>query len=112
MRRTILLKEAGIVVTNPPFSLFREYVAQLIEYDKKCLIIGHQRALQYKEIVPYIMDNKIWLGYGFKGGAAHFISAYDDVATAGDHREGMICVSGVVWFSNLETRVSSLCITS
>ena len=99
-----LLKEADIVVTNPPFSLFREYVAQLIEYDKKFLIIGHQRALQYKEIVPYIMDNKIWLGYGFKGGAAHFISAYDDVATAGDHREGMIRVSGVVWFTNLETK--------
>jgi hypothetical protein len=98
------LKEADIVVTNPPFSLFREYVAQLIEYDKKFLIIGHQRALQYKEIVPYIMDNKIWLGYGFKGGAAHFISAYDDVATAGDHREGMIRVSGVVWFTNLETK--------
>lgn len=99
-----LLKQADIVVTNPPFSLFREYVAQLIEYDKKFLIIGHQRALQYKEIVPYVMDNKIWLGYGFKGGAAHFISAYDDVATAGDHREGMIRVSGVVWFTNLETK--------
>lgn len=97
-----LLKEADIVVTNPPFSLFREYVAQLIEYDKKFVIIGHQNAITYKEIFPLIKDNKIWLGYGFKGGAGHFISKYEDVATAGDHKEGMIRVSGVVWFTNLD----------
>lgn len=97
-----LLKQADIVVTNPPFSLFREYVAQLIEYDKKFVIIGHQNAITYKEIFPLIKDNKIWLGYGFKGGAGHFISKYEDTATAGDHREGMIRVSGVVWFTNLD----------
>ena len=97
-----LLKQADIVVTNPPFSLFREYVAQLIQYDKKFIIIGHQNALTYKEIFPLIRDNKIWLGYGFKGGAGHFISSYEDNATAGDHREGMIRVSGVNWFTNLE----------
>ncbi len=61
-----LLKLADIVVTNPPFSLFREYVAQLIEYDKKFLIIGHQNAISYKEIFKLIKENKIWLGYGFK----------------------------------------------
>lgn len=99
-----LLKEADIVVTNPPFSLFREYVAQLMEYDKKFLIIGHQNAAMYKEIFPLIMSNKIWLGYGFKGGAGHFISKYEDRATAGDHREGMIRVSGVHWFTNLEIK--------
>ncbi|MBR0244387.1 MAG: adenine-specific methyltransferase EcoRI family protein [Bacteroidaceae bacterium] len=99
-----LLKQADIVVTNPPFSLFREYVAQLIEYDKKFLIIGHQNAIHYKEIFPLIKQNLIWLGYGFKGGAGHFISNYEDVATAGDHREGMIRVSGVRWFTNLEIR--------
>ena len=99
-----LLKEADIVVTNPPFSLFREYVAQLIEYDKKFLIIGHQNAITYKEIFPLIMNNKMWLGYGFKGGAGHFISHYEDTATAGDHREGMIRVSGVTWFTNLEIK--------
>ncbi len=98
-----LLKEADIVVTNPPFSLFREYVAQLMEYDKKFLIIGHQNAITYKEIFPLIQQNKIWLGYGFRGGAGHFISHYEDKATAGDHREGMIRVSGVTWFTNLET---------
>ncbi|MEG1589141.1 MAG: adenine-specific methyltransferase EcoRI family protein, partial [Mucinivorans sp.] len=98
-----LLKEADIVVTNPPFSLFREYVAQLIEYDKKFVIIGHQNAITYKEIFRLIKDNKMWLGYGFNGGAAHFINNhYEDYASAGNHKEGMIRVSGVVWFTNLE----------
>lgn len=96
------LKEADIVVTNPPFSLFREYVAQLVEYDKKFLIIGHQNNVSYKEFFPLIKENKVWLGYGFKGGAAHFFSQYEDVATAGDHKQGMIRVSGVVWYTNLE----------
>lgn len=98
-----LLKQADIVVTNPPFSLFREYVAQLIEYDKKFIIIGHQNAISYKEIFKLIMDNQIWLGYGFKGGAAHFINKYyEDYATGGNHKEGMIRVSGVTWFTNLD----------
>ena len=57
-----LLKEADIVVTNPPFSLFRQYVAQLVEYGKKFLIIGNQNAITYKEIFPLIKDNKLWLG--------------------------------------------------
>lgn len=97
-----LLKQADIVVTNPPFSLFREYVAQLIEYKKEFVIIGHQNAIHYKEIFPLLQNNKMWLGYGFKGGAAHFISQYEDVATAGNHLEGMIRVSGVNWFTNIE----------
>lgn len=97
-----LLKEADIVVTNPPFSLFREYVAQLMKYEKKFVIIGHQNAIHYKEIFPLLQDNRMWLGYGFKGGAAHFISQYEDTATAGNHRDGMIRVSGVNWFTNLE----------
>ena len=57
-----LLKQANIVVTNPPFSLFREYVAQLVEYDKKFLIIGNKNAITYKEIFPLIKDDKMWLG--------------------------------------------------
>lgn len=97
-----LLKQADVVVTNPPFSLFREFVAQLIEYDKKFIIIGHQNALSYKEIFPLIQNNQMWLGYGFKGGAGHFISQYEDTAKAGDHKEGMIRVSGVVWFTNVD----------
>jgi hypothetical protein len=59
-----LLKQADIVVTNPPFSLFREYVSQLVEYDKRFIIIGNQNAITYKEIFKLIKDNKIWLGYG------------------------------------------------
>lgn len=58
-----LLKQADVVVTNPPFSLFREYVAQLIEYDKSFIIIGNQNAITYKEIFPLMYDNKVWLGY-------------------------------------------------
>ncbi|MBP5544279.1 MAG: modification methylase, partial [Kiritimatiellae bacterium] len=99
-----LLEQADIVVTNPPFSLFREYVAQLVKYDKKFLIIGHQNAIHYKEIFSLIMDGQIWLGYGFKGNATHFFSKYEDIATSGDHREGMVRVSGVCWFTNLDIK--------
>lgn len=60
-----LLKQADIVVTNPPFSLFREYVAQLVKYDKKFLILGNMNAITYKEIFPLIKENKLWLGNGF-----------------------------------------------
>ena len=98
-----LLKKADIVVTNPPFSLFRDYVSQLIEYDKKFVIVGHQNAISYKEIFKLIKENKLWLGYGFKGGAGHFINTqYENYATATDKREGMIRVSGVHWFTNID----------
>lgn len=97
-----LLQQADIVVTNPPFSLFREYVAQLMQYHKKFLIIGRHYAISYKDVFPLFKQNRIWLGYGFKGCAAHFMSPYEDIATAGDHRKGMIRVSGVCWFTNLE----------
>ena len=99
-----LLMQADIVVTNPPFSLFREYVAQLMRFKKKFIIVGHQNAITYREIFPLIVNNQLWLGYGFKGGASHFISIYEDIASAGDHRTGMIRVSGVVWFTNLEIK--------
>ena len=102
-----LLKEADIVVTNPPFSLFREYIAQLMEYGKKFLIVGPQNAVTYKEIFPLIRDFKVWWGYGFKGAAAHFYSPYDDIATAGDHREGLIRVSGITWYTNLKIQKRS-----
>ena len=57
-----LLKEADIVVTNPPFSLFRDYIATLVQYDKKFLVIGNQNAITYKEIFPLIKENKLWTG--------------------------------------------------
>ena len=100
-----LLKSSDIVVTNPPFFLFRDYVAQLIKYKKKFLIIGHQNAISYREIFKLIKEDKIWLGYGFKGGAGHFIAPhYEDYATAEDHKEDMIRVSGVHWFTNLDIK--------
>ena len=97
-----LLKQADIVVTNPPFSLFREYVAQLVRYNKKFVIIGNQNAIKYKDIYPLFMENKLWLGYGFKRNCAHFITKYEDTATDADHRAGMIRVPSVTWFTNLE----------
>lgn len=97
-----LLKQADIVCTNPPFSLFREYVAQLIKYEKKFLIIGNQNAIKYKEIFPLVMKDQLWIGYGFNRNCAHFITNYEDVATDTDHRQGMIRVSGVTWYTNLE----------
>lgn len=98
-----LRDESDIIITNPPFSLFREFVNWILEKDKKFIIIGHQNATSYKEIFPLIKDNKIWLGKGFDGGATHFINKYyDDYATAGEHKDGMIRVSGVVWFTNID----------
>ena len=98
-----LLKEADIVVTNPPFSLFREYIAQLMEYNKKFLIIGHQNAVKYKEIFPLIKNEHIWLGYGFPGNVGFFRAPnYEDYAVSSQHKEGLIRVSGVMWFTNLD----------
>jgi hypothetical protein len=98
-----LLKQADIVVTNPPFSLFREYIAQLIKYNKKFIIIGHQNAISYKEIFKLIKEDKLWLGYGFNRNCAHFVNKhYIDYASDADHKDGMIRVSGVVWFTNLD----------
>lgn len=98
-----ILKEADIVVTNPPFSLFSEYVSQLARYDKNFIIIGHQNAITYKDVFPLIKGNRMWLGFGFKRNMAHFIAPhYEDTASDLDHREGMIRVSGVVWYTNLD----------
>ena len=66
-----LLKQADIVVTNPPFSLFHEYLAQLIEYKKSFLILGNQNAITYREIFKFVKENKLWLGYD-NGGTKWF----------------------------------------
>jgi len=97
-----LRNEADIIITNPPFSLFREFMSWLMETNKQFVIIGSQNAVSYKEIFPLIKENKVWFGVGFKGGATHFISNYQDIATAGNHIEGMIRVSGVVWYTNID----------
>ncbi len=97
-----LRDEADIIITNPPFSLFREFVAWIMEAGKKFSIIGSVNAVSYKEIFPLIKNNELWLGMGFSGGAAHFFSPYDDYAVSGNHKKGMIRVAGVTWFTNIE----------
>ena len=100
-----LLKEADIVVTNPPFSLFREYVAQLMEYKKKFLIIGNINALTYKEIFPLIKENKIWLGY-FSGCMKFKVPEhYKQRATAywiDENGQKWRSLGNICWFTNLE----------
>ncbi|WP_286330289.1 MULTISPECIES: adenine-specific methyltransferase EcoRI family protein [Bacteroidales] len=101
------LKEADIVVTNPPFSLFREYVAQLIKYDKKFLIIGNVNAVTYKEIFPLIMSNQIWFGASIHSGDRKFWVPDDyklEAAGCGIDETGrkFIRVKGVRWFTNLD----------
>jgi hypothetical protein len=99
-----ILKEADIIITNPPFSLFREYVAQLIEYDKKFIIIGSKNAITYKEIFKHIKENKIWLGYGFANGNAYFgITDPRDFANGVyDQKTGLVHFRNVSWFTNLD----------
>ncbi len=102
-----LLKQADIVVTNPPFSLFREYVAQLIEYDKKFLIIGNVNAATYKEIFKLIKENKIWLGISIHSGDREFGVPDDYPLNAAGFRvdengKKYIRVKGVRWFTNLD----------
>jgi len=99
-----LLKQADIVVTNPPFSLFREYVAQLMEYDKKFIIIGSYNAITYKEIFKYIKENKLWLGYGFKNGNAFFQTPYPKEFAKGVYNEqtGLVKFRNVTWYTNLD----------
>lgn len=99
-----ILKEADIVVTNPPFSLFRDYINTLVKYDKKFLVIGHQNAIKYSDIFPLIKDNKLWLGYGFQGNVGFFESPYEDTAVSSHHKEGLIRVSGVMWFTNMDIK--------
>lgn len=101
-----LLKEADIVVTNPPFSLFREYVAQLVEYGKKFLIIGNQNAISYKEIFPLIRDNKVWLGVD-NGGTKWFEVQKDyDIKTESRKKivngKKYFSMGSIMWFTNLD----------
>lgn len=101
-----LLKKADIVVTNPPFSLFREYVAQLMEYNKKFIIIGNQNAITYNQIFPLLKDNKMWLGYGFQGGNAYFSipsSQRTNYASGVYNAEtGLVKFRNCAWFTNLD----------
>jgi len=102
-----ILKQADIVVTNPPFSLFREYVAQLMEHGKKFLIIGNMNAITYKEIFPLIRENKLWFGPSISSGDRKFgvPEHYPlNAATSGIDETGQrfVRVKGVRWYTNLD----------
>lgn len=102
-----LLKQSDIVVTNPPFSLFREYIAQLGEYGKKFLIIGSVNAVTYKECFKLIKDNKMWLGVSIHSGDREFRVPEDYPLNAAGYRvdsdgNKYIRVKGVRWFTNMD----------
>ncbi len=102
-----LLQQADIVVTNPPFSLFREYVAQLVEYDKKFVIIGNMNAVTYSEIFPLFQNNQMWYGPSIRSGDREFRVPDDYPLTAAGSRldeygNKYIQVKGVRWFTNLD----------
>lgn len=104
-----LLAEADIVVTNPPFSLFREYVATLIEYGKKFIIMGNKNAITYKEFFPYLMNNKIWAGATSLNGGRWMImpravEVESKKAKRNEHGEIILNVAGVCWFTNLDIK--------
>lgn len=101
-----LMEEADIVATNPPFSLFREYVQQLMEHHKKFLIIGSMNAITYQSIFFLIQKNKVWLGNGFKSGNAYF-RVPSDIASAYargvyDETTGLVKFRNCHWFTNLD----------
>lgn len=102
-----ILKEADLIITNPPFSLFREYLSQLIEYEKKFIIIGNMNALHYKEVFPLIKNNKIWLGASITSGDREFRVPDSYPITAAGFRidsDGTkyIRIKGVRWYTNLD----------
>lgn len=101
-----LLDEADIVVTNPPFSLFREYVATLMDYDKKFVIVGNQNAITYKEVFPLLRDDRLWLGYNK---VKEFVVPSADHPERGnivtDERGGLIAKFGnICWYTNLDIK--------
>lgn len=102
-----LLDEADIVVTNPPFSLFREYIQILVEHGKEFIVIGPKNAITYKEIFPLIRDTKLWLGFGFKAGNAYFI--VPDGADVSQYAKGVydaetntVKFRNCTWFTNID----------
>lgn len=101
---TKLRDEADFIITNPPFSLFREFLSWIMEAKKKFLIIGNMNAITYKEVFPLIKDNKMWLGNGFHAGNAYFSTPVDRKYAEGvyDEKNGLVKFRNVCWFSNLD----------
>ena len=103
-----LLKRSDVVVTNPPFSLFREYVEQLVKYEKKFLIIGNVNAITYKEIFELIKENKAWLGINLGRGVSGFIvpehyELYGTEARIDEFGNRIVSPNNCLWLTNLDT---------
>ena len=99
-----LRDEADIIITNPPFSLFREFAAWLVEADKQFVMISNMNAITYKEVFPLIRDGKLWLGNGFQNGNAYFASpaARDYSDGVFDESTGLVKFRNVIWLTNLD----------
>ncbi|MBQ1186295.1 MAG: adenine-specific methyltransferase EcoRI family protein [Clostridia bacterium] len=101
-----LRDEADVIITNPPFSLFREFLAWIIEAKKEFIVIGNMNAITYKEIFSLIMKNKVWLGNGFNAGNAYFrpISANVSEYASGvyDEKTGLVKFRNCCWFTNID----------
>ncbi|NBI42354.1 hypothetical protein GVX76_02410 [[Haemophilus] felis] len=99
-----LRDEADIIITNPPFSLFREFMAWIMEAEKKFAVIGNMNAITYKEIFPLIKENKMWLGNGFQAGNAFFATLIQKDYADGvfDSETGLVKFRNCSWFTNLE----------
>lgn len=102
-----LLKQSDIVITNPPFSLFTEYIKQLVDYYKKFLIIGNINAITYKEVFPLIKDNKIWLGTGMGRWISGFIvpesyELYGTEARIDDEGNRIVATNNCLWLTNID----------
>ena len=102
-----LLDESDVVVTNPPFSLFREYVSTLLEHNKHFIIIGSQNAITYKEFFPLLMQNKVWLGYG-NGDMSFKVPEYFEPRETrfwvDDDGQKWRSLGNIAWFTNLDIR--------
>ena len=99
-----LRDEADIIITNPPFSLFREFLAWVIEAEKQFIIIASLNAITYKEVFPLLKDDKIWLGNGFHAGNAYFFTPITDGFAEGvfNPKTGLVKFRNVCWFTNLD----------
>ena len=99
-----LRDQADFIITNPPFSLFREFLAWIMEADKQFLIIGNMNALVYKEVFPLIQANKLWLGNGFQGGNAYFrvMSKGNYAAGVYDEQTGLVKFRNCCWLTNID----------
>lgn len=101
---SVLRNEADIIITNPPFSLFREFLAWIMEANKKFIIIGNMNCITYKEVFPLIKENKVWLGIPFPGGNAFFRPATQNEYAAGvyDEDTNLVKFRNCIWLTNID----------